>query len=99
MPHFSVFPKDQCQLDGWLLNLFAMASLLMQRMSGENLLTGSCKGGPLNESARSYGIVLWEIVTFGSLPYPGLSNEEVVATVGNGNSMDLNDLKNCPDLL
>eukprot|EP00118_Oscarella_pearsei_P018035 m.182202 g.182202 ORF g.182202 m.182202 type:complete len:1194 (+) comp39289_c0_seq20:59-3640(+) len=47
----------------------------------------------------SYGVVLWEIATLGSLPYPGLSNEEVFQSVGKGNLMKLDELPTFPDLL
>ena len=30
---------------------------------------------------RSYGVILWEILTFGGLPYSDLSNELVVRLV------------------
>ena len=39
----------------------------------------------------SYGIVLWEIFSFGVQPYFSLTNEEVVAHVRDGNVL------NCPD--
>ncbi len=29
----------------------------------------------------SFGVVLWEIVTFGQIPYPGMSNQEVFEKV------------------
>ena len=32
----------------------------------------------------SYGVVLWEIATLAKLPYPGLSNEEVLSHVKKG---------------
>ncbi|CAH8845913.1 unnamed protein product [Trichobilharzia szidati] len=41
----------------------------------------------------SYGVVLWEIATFASLPYPGLSHEEVMNYVINGGHLNLPD---CP---
>ncbi|CAH8539426.1 unnamed protein product [Heterobilharzia americana] len=41
----------------------------------------------------SYGVVLWEIATFASLPYPGLSHEEVMQFVINGGHLSLSD---CP---
>ena len=37
----------------------------------------------------SYGVVLWEIATLAELPYPGLSNEEVVAHVKKGPEIEI----------
>ncbi|CAH8296020.1 unnamed protein product [Schistosoma turkestanicum] len=41
----------------------------------------------------SYGVVLWEIATFASLPYPGLSHEEVMKFVCEGGHLNLPE---CP---
>lgn len=35
----------------------------------------------------SYGVVLWEIVTLGSIPYQGMDGMEVVRYIKNGNRM------------
>lgn len=45
----------------------------------------------------SYGIVVWEMVTFSAYPYQGLSNDEVIKRVVNGFTMPRPD--NCPDKL
>ena len=37
----------------------------------------------------SYGVLLYEIMTFGSFPYQGLSNREVLNFVKNGNRITL----------
>lgn len=37
----------------------------------------------------SFGVLLYEIVTFGSLPFQGLSNAEVLARVKSGHTLDL----------
>ncbi|XP_041972926.1 uncharacterized protein LOC121728746 [Aricia agestis] len=37
----------------------------------------------------SFGVLLYEIVTFGSLPFQGLSNSEVLERVKAGNTLDL----------
>ncbi|CAH0748709.1 unnamed protein product [Diatraea saccharalis] len=37
----------------------------------------------------SFGVLLYEIVTFGSLPFQGLSNSEVLARVKAGNTLEL----------
>ncbi|CAK9825863.1 Insulin-like receptor [Anthophora retusa] len=45
----------------------------------------------------SYGVVLWEMVTFASQPYQGLSNDEVLRDIIKGRVMEPPD--NCPELL
>ena len=45
----------------------------------------------LQSDVWSFGVVLWEIFTFGMQPYFSLTNEEVVQHVRDGNVM------NCPD--
>ncbi|XP_076640887.1 insulin-like receptor-like isoform X1 [Halictus rubicundus] len=45
----------------------------------------------------SYGVVLWEMVTFASQPYQGLSNDQVLRYVIDGGVMERPD--NCPELL
>lgn len=45
----------------------------------------------------SYGILIYEIVTFGSFPYQGLSNNEVLEYVKNGGRISLP--RNCPENL
>lgn len=37
----------------------------------------------------SYGIVLYEIITFGSFPFQGLSNSQVVEHIKSGNSLTI----------
>ena len=44
----------------------------------------------------SYGIVLWEIVTYGEQPYKELSNKQVVKFVVNGGT-EKNPTENCPE--
>ncbi|ESN92248.1 hypothetical protein HELRODRAFT_133578, partial [Helobdella robusta] len=45
----------------------------------------------------SYGVLLYEIVTFGSFPYQGLSNRQVLNCVKNGETLQLPDT--CPPKL
>lgn len=45
----------------------------------------------------SYGIVVWEMVTFSAYPYQGLSNDEVIKRVIHGSTMPRPE--NCPDKL
>lgn len=44
----------------------------------------------------SYGIVLWEIVTYAHQPYPGLSNEQVLKFIINGGTLTRPD-QNCSE--
>ena len=37
----------------------------------------------------SYGILLYEMITFGSFPYQGLSNKQVLHYVRSGNTLDV----------
>ena len=39
----------------------------------------------------SYGVLLYELMTFGSFPYQGLSNAEVLELVKNGTTITLSD--------
>ncbi|XP_076235899.1 insulin-like receptor-like [Calliopsis andreniformis] len=45
----------------------------------------------------SYGVVLWEMVTFASQPYQGLSNDQVLRYVIDGGVMERPE--NCPEML
>ncbi|XP_065843779.1 putative molluscan insulin-related peptide(s) receptor isoform X2 [Oscarella lobularis] len=47
----------------------------------------------------SYGVVLWEIFALGALPYPGLSNEDVVSFVGKGNKLKVDVSQEWPSVL
>ena len=48
---------------------------------------------------RSYGVVLWEIVTVGAEPYSVMTNEEVLRFVVAGNRIDLSSLRKAPMIL
>lgn len=37
----------------------------------------------------SYGVLLYEIVTFGSFPFQGLSNNQVLSYVKEGKTLDI----------
>jgi len=39
----------------------------------------------------SFGVLMWEIVTLGSTPYPGMSGSEVMKQVGEGHRLDKPD--------
>ena len=48
---------------------------------------------------RSYGVVLWEIVTLAAVPYCGSSNEQIVQNSKNGIRNQLDPTPDCPPLL
>ena len=63
-------------------------------MAPESLLDGMFTS---YSDVWSYGIVLWEMATLGSIPYQGLSNEGVLKFVRMGGVVDKPE--NCPDKL
>lgn len=42
----------------------------------------------LSNLLRSYGVLLWEIFTFGNQPYPGRNNQEVLQFVTGGGRLE-----------
>ncbi|KAF6779544.1 hypothetical protein AHF37_00870 [Paragonimus kellicotti] len=66
-------------------------------MAPESLQTSHCT---TQSDVWSYGVVLWEIATMAYLPYRGMSHEQVIQFVLNGNTPLSNGLPNhCSDLL
>lgn len=51
----------------------------------ESLLTGEFR---LHSDVWSFGVLMWEVFTFGHLPYYGRGNEEIVNLVCSGNTLD-----------
>ncbi|XP_065843562.1 insulin receptor-like isoform X2 [Oscarella lobularis] len=47
----------------------------------------------------SYGVVLWEIAELGALPYPGLTNEDVISFVGKRKQLAFGDWPEWPSVL
>jgi hypothetical protein len=46
---------------------------------------------------RSFGVLIWEVLTFGQQPYPARTNVEVLQYVRNGGRLERP--VNCPDEL
>ena len=63
-------------------------------MAPESLVDGIFR---TSSDIWSFGVLLYEIMTFGSFPYQGLSNREVLAYVKNGETIALPLA--CPDKL
>ena len=55
-------------------------------MSPESVLYGKFTSAT---DVWSFGVLLWEIFTFGQQPYMGLNNEEVIETVKEGRHPDI----------
>jgi serine/threonine protein kinase len=55
-------------------------------MSPESLSDGSAT---TKSDVWSYGVVLWEMATYGENPYAGKENEEVISFVKNGGRLEL----------
>ena len=66
----------------------------MRWMSPESLIDGLFMA---KTDIWSYGILIYEIVTFGSFPYQGLSNSQVLEYVKNGGRLNLP--RNCSEEL
>ncbi|OQR72636.1 tyrosine-protein kinase Src64B-like [Tropilaelaps mercedesae] len=45
----------------------------------------------------SYGILLYELITFGQIPYPGMPNRQVIEYIEQGNRMPKPQGVECPD--
>ena len=55
-------------------------------MSPESLADGI--SSPMSD-IWSYGVLLYEMITFGSFPFQGLSNNEVLSHVKSGNTLTI----------
>ena len=49
-------------------------------------------------SVRSFGIVLWEVATLATQPYPRMSSEQVLRFVIGGGVMDVRCIKHVPNM-
>ena len=54
-------------------------------MAPEALLTGTFR---LHSDVWSFGVLMWEVFTFGHLPYYGQRNEEIINLLCSGNRLD-----------
>ncbi|KAL4235040.1 hypothetical protein ACF0H5_006678 [Mactra antiquata] len=79
-----------CDTDYYRFNKKGM--LPVRWMSPESLSDGYFSA---KSDIWSYGILTYEIVTFGSFPYQGLSNSQVLEFVKNGGRLNLP--RNCPE--
>jgi len=77
------YPFDQQQNDLYILrvrmNKFEFSTLMMYVSH-----VSACV-----RVDRSFGVLLWEMFTFGYMPYPGRSNLEVIDTVMAGARLDI----------
>lgn len=62
------------------------ALLPIRWMSPESLLDGS---STTKSDVWSFGVVIWEMATYGDNPYSGMENEEVIQFVKNGGKLNL----------
>ena len=74
--------------------IFSLGMLPVRWMSPESLIDGLFTA---KTDIWSYGIIIYEIVTFGSFPYQGLSNSQVLEYVKNGGRLNLP--RNCSEEL
>lgn len=69
----------------WHIACFSTGMLPVRWMSPESLADGVFT---TKSDVWSLGVTLWELATFGSFPYQGLSNGEVVERVKQGHFME-----------
>ena len=55
----------------------------------------SCGRSLCDTCCRSYGVLLWEIMTLGRTPYPGIDNRDVLKEIEE-NNLQLSEPKDCP---
>ena len=87
-------PHDLCYLCGGYCQVYVsdskipfLAGMLPVRwMSPESLADGLFT--PMSD-IWSYGVLLYEIITFGSFPFQGLSNNQVLETVKSGTTLSI----------
>ena len=77
-------PKKQC-VRRFERSLF-LGMLPVRWMSPESLSDGLFT--PMSD-IWSYGVLLYEMITFGSFPFQGMSNNQVLGHIKNGNTLDV----------
>ncbi|XP_070570707.1 tyrosine kinase receptor Cad96Ca-like [Ptychodera flava] len=50
-------------------------------------LNSTCRKFSIKTDVWAFGILMWEILTFGKLPYPEIKDDDIVQHVANGNRM------------
>ena len=85
--------RDIYKSDYYRLRFGSNIALPVRWMAPEYLRDGIFSS---KSDVFSYGIVLWEIVTYGELPYQRLSNEQVLKFVINGGT-EQKSTENCPE--
>lgn len=97
MLQIRLFKKPHTNVCICALNIYSLfcpylGMLPVRWMSPESLVDGLFT---FKSDIWSFGVVVYEIVTFGSFPYQGLSNTQVLDYVKQGNRLILPD--NCPE--
>ena len=77
--------QRRSKLSGWLL---PNVLLDLQFLFAEVDAVSECEFIKLRVFCRSFGILLWEVMSLGYMPYPGRGNQEVMQLVTNGGRLE-----------